>query len=133
MTIQLWCLAAAVALPYLWAGASIPFRSAQFGQPDLNYPRRQGDALTDRGAGAWGAQANAWENLGVFVAANLAAFMAGVDPAGHWATACLVWVGARAAHGVFYIANVATLRVLSFVVGLAMCGWIFAQALGATP
>lgn len=131
MTVQLWCLAVGMVLPYIWAGASIPFRNAQFGGPDLNYPRVQGDALTERGAGAWGAQGNAWEALMVFASANLAAFMAGVDPAGSWATAAIVWAVARALHGVFYIMNIAPLRVLCFVVGIAMSIWIFYMAISA--
>ncbi len=132
MTVQLWCLAAGMFLPYLWAGVSVPFRSQQFGQPDLNYPRRQGDALTDRGAGAWGAQGNAWENLTIFSVANLMAFMAGVDPAGNWATAAMVWVAARLLHGLFYVLNVAVARVACFLAGLAMSIWIVVMAFGAS-
>ena len=129
MTVQLWCLAAGVFLPYFWAGMSIPFRNAQFGGADLNYPRAQGDQLTNRGAGAWGAQANAWEALTVFMAANLAAFLAGVDPAGAWATAAMIWVPLRLLHGIFYILNLPVLRVACFVGGLAMSLWIFYEAL----
>lgn len=131
MTIQLWCLLIGVVLPYIWAGASLPFRSKQFGKPDLREPRVQGDKLEGGGARAVGAQMNAWEALAVFSVANLSAFMAGVDPSGNWSLAAMIWVVARILHGGFYIGDIAPARVLSFVTGLAMSLWIIAMALNA--
>jgi uncharacterized MAPEG superfamily protein len=131
MTIQLVCLLIGTLLPYVWAGSSLPFRNRQFGNIDLNEPRVQGEQLVDRGARAWGSQMNAWEALIVFSVANAAAFAAGVDPSGSWAMAAPIWVAARVFHGIFYIAGLAPLRVLSFVVGLAMSVWIFVMALSA--
>ena len=132
MTIPLWCLLAGVLLPYFLAFASVPFRAKQLGTPDLNEPRRQGEQLVDAGARTVAAQMNAWEALIVFSVANLAAFMAGVDVAtSSWALAAMIWVGARIAHGVFYIAGIAVLRVISFVAGLGMSLWIIAMALNA--
>jgi uncharacterized MAPEG superfamily protein len=131
MTIPLWCLLIGVVLPYVWAGVSVPFRSKQLGTVDLQQPRLQAAGLTDGGAGAWGAQMNQWEAVGVFTAATLAAFMTNVDPAGSWATASMIWVGSRALHGVFYVLGIAPLRVLCFVTSLAMSGWIFVMAIGA--
>jgi uncharacterized MAPEG superfamily protein len=128
MTIPLWCLLGGALLPYIWAGVSVPFRSKQFGKVDLVQPRLQAADLTDAGAGAWGAQMNAWEALAIYMAASLAAFMQGVDPAGSWATASMVWLGARALHGVFYVAGIAPLRVLCFVIGTVMALWIFFMA-----
>ena len=128
MTLPLWCLLIGVILPYVCAGLSVPYRNRQFGNVDLNTPRVQGDQLTDAGARTWGAQGNAWEALIVFGAANLAATVAGVDPAGSWATASVIWVVARVLHIVFYIGDKAPLRVLSFVTGLAMSIWIFVMA-----
>lgn len=131
MTIPLWCLLAGVVLPYIWAGASVPFRIKEFGNVNLARPREQADQFTQTGHGAWGAQLNAWEALGVFSAANLVAFMAGVDPAGAWATAAIIWVVARIFHGVFYIADVPPLRILSFAVGFGCSLWIFYLGLSA--
>lgn len=128
MTIPLWCLLGGALLPYIWAGVSVPFRSKQFGKVDLVQPRLQAADLTDAGAGAWGAQMNAWEALAIYMAASLAAFMQGVDPAGSWATASMVWLGARALHGVFYVVGIAPLRVLCFVIGTVMALWIFFMA-----
>ncbi|MEM9624418.1 MAG: MAPEG family protein, partial [Pseudomonadota bacterium] len=95
MYIPIWCLLGGVVLPYIWAGVSVPFRNRQLGGLDLAQPRLQAGLLSDGGAGAWGAQMNQWEALSVFAAANLAAFMQNLDPTGLWATASLVWLGAR--------------------------------------
>lgn len=128
MTIPLWCLLGGIILPYIWAGASVPFRNKQLGGLDLNQPRLQAASLVEGGAGAWGAQMNQWEAVSVFMAANLAAFVQGVDPAGSWATASIVWLVARVLHGTFYVLDKAPLRVASFVAGLAMSIWIFVMA-----
>lgn len=63
--------------------------------------------------------------------ANLAAFMLGVDPDGVWATAALVWVAARIAHGIAYIVGLPVLRVACFVLGMVMNIWIFTRAFAA--
>ncbi len=128
MTIPLWCLLGGVVLPYVWAGVSVPFRSRQLGNVDLVQPRLQAADLTDGGAGAWGAQMNAWEALSVFMAATLAAYIQGVDPGGSWATASMIWLAARVLHGVFYVMCVAPARVACFVTGMAMSIWIFVMA-----
>ena len=91
-------------------------------------PRLQALSLTGSGAGAWGAQINQWEAISVFTVANFIAFAQDVDPTGSWATASVVWLVARALHGVFYIAQQAVLRVLSFIVSLAMSVWIIVLA-----
>ena len=129
MTIPLWCLLGGVLLPYVWAGVSLPFRNKQLGKVDLDQPRLQAAELTAGGAGAWGAQMNAWEALTVFMAANLVAYMQGVDPSGSWATASMVWLGARVLHGVFYVSGIAPLRVAAFVTSLAMSIWIMLMAI----
>lgn len=119
---------AGLLLPYVWAGASVPFRFKQFGNADLARPRVQGDQLADGGHGAWGAQFNAWEALGVFTVANVIAFMGGVDPEGNWAMAAMIWVVMRLFHGVFYIANIPPLRIFCFVGGLVSSLWIISMA-----
>ena len=131
MTTPLWCLMIGVILPYVWAGSSLHFRKQQFGAPDLNEPRVQGEQLTGAGARAWGAQMNAWEAVIVFGAANFAAFAAGVGADSSWNLAAIIWVVARAAHGAAYIAGVAPIRVLSFVTGKGMSFWILAMAISA--
>ncbi|MBQ74934.1 MAG: hypothetical protein CMQ20_07905 [Gammaproteobacteria bacterium] len=129
MTVQLWCLLIGAMLPYVWHFVSVPFKNKQFGEVDIGEPRAQGMGLVDTGARVWAAQLNAWEALGLFSVANLAAFMAGVDPEGYWSLAAIIWVVARVCHGGFYIAGFGLVRVLCFAVGLGMCLWIFSMAL----
>ena len=128
MTIPLWCLLGGVLLPLVWAGVSVPFRNKQLGKVDVNQPRLQAAELTDGGAGAWGAQMNAWEALSIYMAATLAAFMQGLDPTSTWATASLIWLAARVLHGVFYVLGISALRVLCFGTSTGMSLWIFYMA-----
>lgn len=131
MTTQLFCLFAGMLLPYVWAFSSLPFRSRQFGQPDLAEPRVQAEQLTGGGARAVGAQGNAWEALAIFLVANFSAYAVQVDPEGHWAIAAIVWTAARVGHGIFYIMGIAPLRVLSFLISTGMSFWIMVMALQA--
>ena len=110
----------AVVLPYLLAGTTVYFRIKQFGKPDLNNPRTQAVDLQGPGARANAAQANAWEALAVFAAAVLVAHLSGAD-ADSSATAATVFIGARILHPIFYIADIAPLRTVSFVIGFASC------------
>lgn len=128
MTIPMWCMVAGMFLPYIWALASLPFRLSQFGTVDFSHPREQADRMTATGHSVVGAQFNAWEALTLFSVANLIAFMAGLDADGNWALASMIWVGARIAHGIFYVANVPVLRVFGFSAGLGMSLWIVFQA-----
>ena len=129
MTTQLICLLIGMILPYVWAASSLPFRSRQFGRPDINEPRTQAEQLTGAGARAVAAQANAWEALIIFLAANVAAFIAAVDPAGQWSLAVMIWAAARVGHGIFYIMGIAALRVLAFAIATGMAFWIMVMAL----
>lgn len=128
MTIPMWSLLAGMILPYIWAFASLPFRLKQFGDADFNHPRQQAEKLVDAGNGVVGAQFNAWEALTFFGVANLIALMSGLDAAGYWSMAAMIWVVARFFHGVFYIANIPVLRIICFATGLGMSFWIVFMA-----
>ncbi len=128
MTIPMWSLLAGMLLPYIWAFASLPFRLRQQGDIDLRHPRQQAEKLVDAGNGVVGAQFNAWEALIFFGAANLIAFMSGLDAGGYWSMAAMIWVVARFFHGVFYIANIPALRIICFSTGLGMSLWIVFMA-----
>lgn len=131
MSTILICLLIGSIFPYLLAFATVPFRNAQLGSIGLDHPRAQATQLTGVGARVRDAQDNAWEALTLFGVANLAAFMAGVSPDGNWQTAAMVWVAARAAHGVCYSMGFTYPRVLSFGLGLGMSFWILVMALTA--
>ena len=127
MTTPFWCLLIAIIIPYVLAGVTVYFRVKQFGGPDLQNPRTQALGLKDAGARANAAQQNAWEALAVFASAVIVAHLAGAD-AGTSATVALVFIFARILHPIFYIANIAPLRTLSFVVGFGSCIWLFVLA-----
>jgi uncharacterized MAPEG superfamily protein len=130
MTIVLSCLLIAVLLPYVLTGVGAYHKGRQFGTVDNNNPRAQSAQLTGAGARAVAAQQNAWEALAVFTASLAAAFFAGVEPAGLAAPA-LLFVAARIAHAVCYVADLASARSLTFMVATAACLWIFVKALAA--
>jgi uncharacterized MAPEG superfamily protein len=130
MTVPLWCLLIAVFIPYAFGGAGVYFRIKQLGSIDANHPRVQALELRDTAARAYGAHQNAWEALAVFTAAVATAHLAGADPR-QSAMAAELFILARLLHGIFYIAGLAPLRTLSFVVAFGSCVWLFVLAANA--
>jgi uncharacterized MAPEG superfamily protein len=130
MTTPFWCLLIAIFMPYVCSGTAVYFKARQFGSVDNNQPRVQSAALTGTGARANAAQQNAWEALAVFSASVLVAHVSGADPGGS-ATASLVFIAARILHAIFYLADLAPLRSLSFLVATLACmrlWWLAAAA-----
>ena len=127
MTTPFWCLLVAIFLPYVLSGTAAYYKKQQFGSVDNNHPRAQSAALEGAGARAVAAQANAWEALLVFGLAVVVAHLAGVDPADA-TLPCTIFIGARVLHGVCYIADLAPLRSLSFLVATVCCLWLFRLA-----
>ena len=127
MTTPLWCLVIVALLPYPLAFTAGYFKTKQFGKIDNHLPRVQGAQLTGAGARVWAAQANAWEALAVFTVAVFAAQVAGADPA-RSATAAKLFVAARVAHAVCYLADWANARSLTFFVAIGSCIWLFVLA-----
>ena len=127
MTIPLWCLLIATFLPFVWAFTGAWLRQRQFGAIDNHHPRQQQAQLTGAGARAMAAQQNAWEALAMFTAAVFAAHVNGAT-AGQAATAGMLFVAARIAHGLFYLADLDKLRSLAWVVGLGAVVWLFVLA-----
>ena len=129
MTIQVACLLIGALLPYLWSVVTAVYGKRELGSTGFEAPRPHAAQLTGAGARARDAQHNAWEAAIAFGLANGAALAAGVEPSGHWALAAPLWVAARLMHGMFYVAGMALLRRLSFIIGMAMSAWIFLLAL----
>ncbi len=127
MTILLICLTTALFLPIFWSFASLPYRSKQFGKPDINEPRAQAAQLDGAGHRTVAAQANAWEALLMFATSLGIALVAGVAPNELTAPA-LLFVAVRVLHGVFYVTAKAPLRTISFMVGVACIVWIISLA-----
>ena len=112
MIVQVICLAAGAGLACIWSG--------------VNAARGVGDR-----ARGWGSPLNDWESLVVFVAANMAALAAGVDPAGDWSLAAPLWVASALLHGLFSLAGLTPARLGALSATLAMSGWIFGMAIQA--
>jgi len=130
MNTVLICLTIATVLPIVLAITSLKFRIAQFGKPDLNTPRIQGDQLQGGGHRIVAAQQNGWEALIMFGAALLSTQLTGLDLAAV-ATASVVFIVARVAHAIFYIADLAALRFVSFMTGFGAIIWIIVQSFNA--
>jgi len=127
MTTPFWCLLIAAFLPIVLAGIGGYFKSQQFDTLDNNNPRVQSAQLVGAGARAVAAQQNAWEALAIFTAAVAVAHMAGADP-GTSAMAAMLFIVSRVLHGGFYIADLAPLRSVSFLVAFGSCIWLFTLA-----
>lgn len=118
MSIALWVLLASLLMPLVCAGIS------KFGGGSDRYdnakPREWLARRTGYQARANAAQANSWEALIGYVAGLFAAFMGGVDGAVVGQIA-LIFIAARVAYLACYVADLATLRSLTWLVGFGSC------------
>lgn len=131
MTTPFWALFAMVLIPYGLAGFGAYQRYQQLGEADNNNWRAtQLHKLEGIGSRAYAAQANAWEAVAMFTAAVVVAHLSGAD-AGASATTALVFLAARIAHVVCYLADFATLRTVVFLVGWGSCIRLFLLAAAA--
>ena len=131
MTTPFWVLFAVAVIPYLLAGFGASQRKKQLGTVDNNNWRAdQLPKLTGMGSRCYAAQANAWEALGLFTAAVVVAHLAGADERLS-SIAALVFLVARVLHAVLYLADLATLRSIVFVIGWGCCIWLFVLAITA--
>lgn len=105
MTIALWCLLAALILPYVWLPVVVSERKKQLGDVDNKQPRAQTAKLEGMGARAYAAHQNAFEALALFAPAVLVAHVTHANPT--WSNLlAITWVVARLLHGVMYIADI---------------------------
>ncbi len=111
-------------MPIVFSVAAGYCRVQEFGHFDNDHPRIQQAQLTGVGARAIAAHANAWEALMVFATTVFIAYAAGVDLT-LLTIPSLVFLAARIAFGLFYIAGWSTLRSLAFFIGMSCCGYIF--------
>ena len=131
MTTPLACLLVLAVMPYVLASLGGYFRMQQLGSLDNNHPRIQATKLEGIAARAWAAQQNAWEALALFGTVAITAHLVHADPEKS-ATASLIYLATRIAHPVLYLANLATIRTLVFVVGLGCIAWLGNLALTAS-
>jgi uncharacterized MAPEG superfamily protein len=130
MTTPLWCLLIVSLLPFPLAFAGGYFKTRQFGRADNKNPREQALKLEGAGARVVAAQANAWEALGVFTAAQVVLHFANPEAArgSTAANLSLVFLAARIAHPIFYLANIDIARSLVWLIGMACVVWLFVLA-----
>lgn len=110
-----WCVLIAALLPYVWTVTAKASGGERF---DNNNPRGWLARQTrPRSVHANAAQMNAFEAFPTFAAAVILAQLAGVE---HHVIALLavVFVVARALHGVFYVIDRPSLRSASWFIGL---------------
>lgn len=112
MTLALWCILAAGLLPMIW----IAYAKATGGRYDNQAPRQFLAGVEGAAKRAHWAEQNAYEAFPLFAAGVLVAHYVGADQ-GTVNALALTFIGARVAHGVCYIADLASLRSLVWLVG----------------
>ena len=124
MSIAYWCILIAAVLPFVWVGV------AKSGAPGYNNKDPRGWVAkqeTFRVRNAYNAHLNAFEAFPTFAAGVLMAQFAGVDP-DHVNLLAVAFIGFRVLHGVFYLANQATLRSLAWSGGFVCVLWLLVEA-----
>ena len=113
MPLAYWCVLAAALLPL----ALVSYAKA--GSGENNTPRDAALALQGPQRRAYAAHQNAYENFPFFAAAVIvAATMGAPITTINWLA--LAYLIARILHGLFYVADKASLRSLSYAVGLVL-------------
>ena len=124
MNIALWCLLAAALLPYLASGlAKFPNRRTY----DNNHPREWLAGQTGMAARANAAQANSFEAFPFFATSVIVATLLHA-PQERMDSLAVIFVVARAIYIACYVADLATLRSLVWLVGMASVLGIFVAA-----
>jgi uncharacterized MAPEG superfamily protein len=116
MAIALWTLLLAVLMPIVCAGVA----KAGPGRYDNRNPRDWQAKQQGYRARAYAAQQNSWEALAVYVAALVAAFIGNV-PLETLGLISAIFAVSRVAYLACYLADLATLRSLVWLVGFGSC------------
>lgn len=122
MPVAFWCVLIAALLPLVWAVV------AKAGAPYNNHTPREGLARASgyRQRANW-AQQNAWEAFAPFAAAVIIAWLMKL-PLQQLNAAAVLFILARIAHGVCYLADRPTLRSLSWLLGIGVVVGLFVAA-----
>jgi uncharacterized MAPEG superfamily protein len=129
MTAAFWCVLAAIALPYVCFGIARNRGRGPQGQRlrDNRNPRDFPNRIEGLAKRAWDAQLNSFESLPGFAAAVIIAHL-GHAPQNQIDALALVWVAARIAYVVFYLADKSTLRSSAQFVSLGCVLGLFVVA-----
>ena len=128
MTIVIGSLILAALMPMLVKTPLGYLQSKQPGGYDNHNPRQQQAALTGMGQRAVAAHNNAFEAFPPFATGVLLALWAQA-PVEQMQMLCIVHVVARIGHAIFYLADLSTLRSLSWAVGLGSSIYLMCLAL----
>jgi uncharacterized MAPEG superfamily protein len=127
LTILLWCVGVAGALPYACSSLQTIAKLQSGRGYDNRSPRAQTAELEGWGKRASWAQANSWEALALFTAAALVCHVAGAD--GSTASALgIAWVAFRVVYIPLYVADIAIPRSAAWVGSIACDLGLFALA-----
>lgn len=129
MTIALWCVLAASLLPIVCTGIA---KLSAGGRFDNNNPREWLARQGGMSARANAAQQNSWEALAIFAAAVFVAHLAHA-PQPRVDTLALAFIGIRIAYIGAYLANLATLRSLVWMVGMGLCIALYMAGMSTVP
>jgi len=116
MAVALWTLLLAALMPIVCAGIA----KAGPGRYDNRNPREWQAKQQGYRARAYAAQQNSWEALAVYVAALVAAFIGNV-PLETLALITGIFAVSRVAYLACYLADLATLRSLVWLIGFGSC------------
>jgi uncharacterized MAPEG superfamily protein len=122
MSIAFWCVLIAGLLPY--AATVTAKAGAKF---DNNNPRDWLARQEGYRRRANAAQLNSFEAFPLFAAAVIVAYVLKA-PQGKVDTLAMVFVGARMAYIVCYLADIAAVRSVAWLVGIVSAVWIFVAA-----
>lgn len=124
IAVAYWCVLVAAVLPYVWTLVAKAGARHFDNRDPRGWLARQDDPRRHR---ANAAQLNAFEAFPAFAAGVALAQLGGVDD-GRIAMLAVGFVIARLLHGVFYVANLATLRSIVWFIGFACALTLLAQA-----
>lgn len=124
LSIAYWCVLIAAVLPYIWVGVAKSSARGYDNRDPRGWLARQQAPRLQR---AHAAHLNAFEAFPAFAAGVVLADIAGVDDA-RIALLAVVFVLARLAHGLFYLADLALMRSVAWLVGIACAFTLLAQA-----
>ncbi len=113
MTIAFWCVLIAGLLPLAWVGYAKTTGGSGY---DNRAPRQYLAGVSGAAQRAHWAEQNTYEAFPFFAAGVIVAHLAGA-PQATVDLLAMVFVGARIAHGLCYIADLATFRSLVWVIG----------------
>lgn len=123
MTIAYWCVLIAAFMPMIWTSTA-KFTGKGFRPANNHNPREFLDSLDGYRKRAHWAQLNAFEAFPPFAAGVIIAHLTQA-PQDRLDLLAMSFIGLRIAHGVLYIADLATLRSVVWMVAMGVVVAIF--------